>query len=127
MHQPAPHPCVHQTQDRHLTLQPDCPAALNTPAPQPTIELPPLSSPHPLVRFLTPPSRCPLPPPPPPRGRLLGVGTFTVLKNLTNFFTITGDRVFFGKTYSLQVGSGHTLGHSFGGPDTRLASRRCVA
>ncbi|MEW5320423.1 MAG: hypothetical protein WDW38_011498 [Sanguina aurantia] len=34
---------------------------------------------------------------------LLGVGTFTVLKNLTNFFTITGDRVFFGKTYSLQV------------------------
>lgn len=39
----------------------------------------------------------------PPR-RLLGVGTFTVLKNLTNFFTITGDRVFFGKTYSLQVG-----------------------
>ncbi|MEW5305018.1 MAG: hypothetical protein WDW36_007589 [Sanguina aurantia] len=35
--------------------------------------------------------------------RLLGVGTFTVLKNLTNLFTISGDRFIYGKSYSWQV------------------------
>ena len=36
-----------------------------------------------------------------PALQLLGVAMVTVLKNLTNLFTITGDIAFFGKRYSL--------------------------
>ena len=75
------------------------------------------------------PHSLPYPPPPPPLAcllqvwapvnlifvgmivtsfyalKLIGVGMFTILKNLSNFITITGDWYFFNRTYNLQVWS----------------------
>jgi len=33
----------------------------------------------------------------------IGIGAFTLLKNLSNFITIVGDYYFFGKTYAGQA------------------------
>jgi GDP-mannose transporter len=35
--------------------------------------------------------------------QLLGVGMVTIMKNLTNLLTISGDYVFFGRTYNVYV------------------------
>lgn len=55
--------------------------------------------------------------------QLLGVGMVTIMKNLTNLLTISGDYFFYGRTYNLFVwlSLGLIMGSALVGASTDLA------